>query len=391
VTIVPVRVFECSQSTSLSIVLAGIDWVIADHPAGRPAVVNMSLGGGASDVLDAAVTAMINDGITVVVSAGNDAAPSCNQSPARVPAAITVAASTTDDDDADFSNFGPCNDLFAPGVDITSASYLSDTGTAVMNGTSMASPHVAGAAALILERSPTATPAQVWAAIDADTTKGVLTECCGDPDKLLHVVTPTDPPPGLTAAVAPASGVRSGQVRVAWAAPRSNGSPITDYTIQRSLNGTTWTTLSDGVSTARAFTVTGLVNGTPYRFRVSARNALGFGPWSATAGATPRWKPTAPRRLAAAGAPARGVGSRQVKLTWRAPLSNRGARITDYVIQRSVNGRKWTTVRDGVSVRRSVLVSRLTNGTQYRFRVAAKNVVGRGPWSRVDRATPHAP
>jgi subtilisin family serine protease len=257
-----------------------------------------------------------------------------------------------------------------------------------MNGTSMASPHVAGAAALILERSPTATPAQVWAAIDADTTKGVLTECCGDPDKLLHVATPTAPtaPAGLTAAVAPASGVGSGQVRVAWGAPRANGAPVTDYTIQRSLNGTTWTTLSDGVSTARAFTVTGLANGTPYRFRVAARNALGLGPFSAAVVATPRWKPTAPRALTKA-----VVRSRQVKLTWDAPRSNGGSRITDYKIQRSVNGRKWTTVRDGVSVRRSVVVSGLTNGTQYRFRVAAKNVVGRGPWSRIVRATPHAP
>ncbi len=394
-TIVPVKVFACSGSTATSIIIAGINWVVADHAVGQPAVVNMSLGGSPSAVFDAAVTALINDGITVVVSAGNDAAPSCNQSPARVPAAITVAASTSADDNASFSNYGACNDLFAPGVNITSASYQSDTGTAAKSGTSMAAPAVAGAAALILQRSPTATPAQVWAAMDGDTTKGMLSECCGDPDKLLHV-TPLVAAPtaatGLRRTVAPAAAVRSGQVRLSWSAPGSTGgSPITDYAIQRSRNGTTWTTIGDGVSTARAFKVTRLANGTPYRFRVAARNALGLGPWSATVAATPRWKPTAPIRLTAATSPARGVGSRQVKLTWNAPRSNRGARITDYVIQRSVNGRKWTTVRDGVSTRRSVVVSRLANGTQYRFRLAAKNVVGAGPWSRIVRATPHAP
>jgi hypothetical protein len=258
----------------------------------------------------------------------------------------------------------------------------------------MASPHVAGAAALILQRSPTASPAQVWAAMDADTTKGVLSECCGDPDKLLHVTplaTAPAAPTGLRRAVAPAPGVRSGQVRLSWRAPGSNGgSPVTDYAIQRSRNGTTWTTIRDGVSTARAFTVSGLTNGTTYRFRVAARNALGFGPWSATVAATPRWKPTAPRALTKAVAPAQGVRSGQVKLTWSAPRSTNGARIRDYVVQRSVNGRKWTTVRDGVSAKRSVVVSRLTNGKQYRFRVAAKNAVGAGPWSRVVRATPHA-
>jgi titin len=223
----------------------------------------------------------------------------------------------------------------------------------------------------------------------------VLSECCGDPDKLLHitpVASAPAAPTGLRRAVAGAPGVRSGQVRLAWRAPGSTGgSPVTDYAIQRSRNGTTWTTIRDGVSTARTFTMSGLVNGTSYRFRVAAKNALGLGPWSATVAATPRWKPTAPRALTKAVAPAPGVGSRQVKLSWDAPRTSNGARIKDYVIQRSVNGRKWTTVRDGVSAKRSVIVSRLTNGTQYRFRVAAKNVVGRGSWSRIVRATPHAP
>ncbi len=146
VELVPVKVFPCSDSTATSIVLEAINWVISDHDYGEPAVVNMSLGGSASTILDDAVRRMIYDGITVVVAAGNNAAPSCYESPARVTAAITVAASTRTDDDASFSNYGACNDLFAPGEDIRSASHTSDSGSTVMSGTSMASPHVAGAA-----------------------------------------------------------------------------------------------------------------------------------------------------------------------------------------------------------------------------------------------------
>jgi hypothetical protein len=197
-------------------------------------------------------------------------------------------------------------------------------------------------------------------------------------------------PGGVTAAVAPTAGVGSGQVKLSWVAPADTGGrAVVDYLIQRSVDGTTWTTVADGVSTTRTHLVTGLANGTRYRFRIAARNAIGQGPRSAIVQATPRWKPAAPGGVRAAVAPAAGVGSRQVKLTWTAP-SNNGAAITDYVIQRSTNGTTWNTVADGVSTARSHLVSRLTNGVQYRFRIAARNVVGQGPWSAVVRATPHA-
>jgi hypothetical protein len=99
---------------------------------------------------------------------------------------------------------------------------------------------------------------------------------------------------------------------------------------------------------------------------------------------------TAPRELTAVIAPAPRVGSGQVKLTWTAPASSGGATITDYIIQRSINGTTWTTVADGVSTARSHLVSRLTNGVQYRFRIAARNAVGQGAWSAIVRATPRA-
>jgi predicted phage tail protein len=154
--------------------------------------------------------------------------------------------------------------------------------------------------------------------------------------------------------------------------------------IQRSTNGTTWTTLNDGSSTATTFTVTGLANGTAYQFRIAAVNAVGRGAWSTPVAATPRWKPAAPSGLRAVPA------SRKVTLTWTAPPTSGGSTITDYVIQRSANGKSWTTVRDGVSTTRSSVVGSLTNGTTYRFRVAAKNAVGTALWSAIVRATPRA-
>jgi titin len=196
-------------------------------------------------------------------------------------------------------------------------------------------------------------------------------------------------PGEAAAAVAPESGVGSGNVRLTWSVPASTGGVvISDYVVQSSTSGGAWTTVEDGVSTATRFTVRGLTNGTRYRFRVAAENAVGTGAWSTTVWATPAWRPTAPRGLRAAVAPAAGVGSRQVKLTWSAPASTGGSRITDYVIQRSLDRTTWTTIRDGVSTSRSSLVGRLTNGTRYWFRAAAENAVGQGPWSVAVPATP---
>jgi len=207
VTVVPVRVLDCDGLGSVSTVLAGINWVADDHADGAPAVANLSLGMFAdpsSTMVDLAVEALINDGVTVVVAAGNDATETCTFSPARVPGAITVAASDKDDDDAGFSNYGVCNDLFAPGVDVLSAyPSATDTDVAYASGTSMAAPHVAGAAALILQGSPSASPAEVWATLDAASTKGVLTECCDDPDKLLYVGPPANQPPATTTTTTP--------------------------------------------------------------------------------------------------------------------------------------------------------------------------------------------
>ena len=171
--LIGVRVLGCDGSGSTSGVIAGLDWVAGNHQAGTPAVANMSLGGGASTALDNAVTKVINDGVTMALAAGNSDADACASSPSRVPSALTVAASDRSDAKASFSNRGTCVDLFAPGVDITSA-WLNN-GTNTISGTSMASPHVAGAAALYLDAHPTASPAAVNSAIVASSTKNKVT------------------------------------------------------------------------------------------------------------------------------------------------------------------------------------------------------------------------
>ena len=155
-TIVPVRVLDCLGGGTTAGVISGLDWVIDHHQTGVPAVVNMSLGGGTSDTLDAAIENLVANGFVVVVAAGNDGddidvtqRDACNHSPARAPSAITVGATDSNDNRAFFSNIGPCVDLFAPGLDITAASFSSYSGTSVKSGTSMASPHAAGAAAIV--------------------------------------------------------------------------------------------------------------------------------------------------------------------------------------------------------------------------------------------------
>ncbi len=203
---------------------------------------------------------------------------------------------------------------------------------------------------------------------------------------------------GLTGTVAPAAGVGSGQVKLSWTAPADNGSAITDYIIQsadRIVTGPfgddvlNWTTINDGVSTATTHTVSGLTNGTGYWFRVFAKNAVGNGLALAEPSFIPRWVPNAPGGLTPSIAPAAGVGSGQVKLTWNAPANN-GAGITDYFVESSVDGTTWTTVDDGVSTATTYTVGGLTNGTRYWIRVSAKNGVGLGPWSQVVEATPVA-
>lgn len=172
VTLYAVRVLDCSGSGSTSGVIAGVDWVTRNHV--KPAVANMSLGGGASTALDTAVNNSISAGVTYAIAAGNSNRDACKYSPARVSAAITVGATTSSDVRASYSNYGSCVDLFAPGSSITSDWYTSDTATNTISGTSMATPHVAGVAALYLQGNPGASPAAVQNALVSNATAGVL-------------------------------------------------------------------------------------------------------------------------------------------------------------------------------------------------------------------------
>ena len=198
VQIVGVRVLNCSGSGTTTDIVQGVDWVTAN--AIKPAVANMSLGGGVNTTIDNAVANSIASGVTYAIAAGNNNINACNFSPARVGTAITVGATQSNDARASFSNFGTCLDIFAPGVGITSSWFSSNTATNTISGTSMAAPHVAGVAALILSANPTWSPAQVRNEMVADATPGVVTNPgTGSPNLLLFVDNgAAPPPPGTT-------------------------------------------------------------------------------------------------------------------------------------------------------------------------------------------------
>jgi subtilisin family serine protease len=305
-TVVPVRVLDCAGSGSWSGVIAGLDWIVRHHVNG-PAVANMSLGGGASTTVDNAVRAVIADGVTVAVAAGNANANACNYSPARTPEALTVGATTSTDARASYSNTGQCLDLFAPGSSVRSAWYTSATATATLNGTSMASPHVAGAVAMMLSLNPALTPADVADAIVGEATTGVVSNPgARSPNRLLFaspvVTTPVvepepapepspEPAPEQPAASVPeapggvtASATGNNSATVAWTQNADGGSPLTAHTVVvfQGRRQVATVTVDGSATTAQ---ITGLKSRTTFTFRVSATNAVGTSPLSAASNA----------------------------------------------------------------------------------------------------------
>lgn len=183
VNLIPVRVLGCNGSGSNSGIIAAVNWVTNNHV--KPAVANMSLGGGASQALDAAVNNSSRAGVTYAVAAGNSRTDACSASPARAGSAITVGASNINDQRASFSNFGRCVDIFAPGQNITAAWINGNSSTNTISGTSMASPHVAGVVALILERNPNVGPTPIINYLNDTSLKNRISDVRGSPNRLL--------------------------------------------------------------------------------------------------------------------------------------------------------------------------------------------------------------
>lgn len=186
-----VRVLNCQGSGSNSGIISGMDWVAQNHQ--KPAVANMSLGGGASSAVDNAVSNLVNAGVVTVVAAGNDNSNACNYSPARASSAITVGSTAQGDSRSSFSNYGNCVDIFAPGSNITSTSQSG--GSTTMSGTSMAAPHVAGVAALYLAGNPNASPSQVEQALESNATTNAVSNPAGSPNLLVYSRFGGTPPP----------------------------------------------------------------------------------------------------------------------------------------------------------------------------------------------------
>lgn len=186
-TVIPVRVLDCTGSGFTSSVIAGVNWVIANHPGG-PAVINMSLGGPANSTLDSAVADAAAAGITVVAAAGNSNTDACSTSPARAPQALTIGATTSTDARASYSNYGSCVDLFAPGSSITSAWSTSSTATRTISGTSMAAPHVAGMAARLLQMNPGSSPSAVASLLTGSATTDAVSGTNGTVNLLANIV-----------------------------------------------------------------------------------------------------------------------------------------------------------------------------------------------------------
>jgi subtilisin family serine protease len=337
--LVPVRVLDCSGSGSMSGVIAGLDWAAANHVAGTPAVANLSLGGPTNSSLDAAVAALVNDGVSVSVAAGNDNVNACTQSPARAPAALTVAATDRSDVRASYSNFGTCVDVFAPGSAIVSDWYTDPTATKSLSGTSMATPHVAGAAAVLLGQQPTLTPTQVAGRlVDSATTNVVTNAGAGSTNKLLFL----DPPVATPFAVTnPGNQTSTAGTAVSLTVRAADGSPPYSWSVSGLPAGLTIdastgvisgtpTTSGTAAVTVTAEDAAGATAHTSFTWTVNAAVCVGSGQKLANPGfesGTTGWTATA-------GVIGRPGSTRPVRTgTWNAALGGKGYATTTTLTQ----------------------------------------------------------
>ena len=300
-SLIPVRVLDCRGSGTWSGVIAGVDW--AANSTLRPAVANMSLGGGASQAVDDAVAGAVSRGVTMVVAAGNSNANACNYSPARAPSAITVGATTSTDTRASYSNYGKCLDLFAPGSGITSAWNTSDSATNTISGTSMASPHVAGVAALALAADTAASPWAVAAFLSDNATPNKIdSPGTGSPNRLVFSLAdgaPQEPGGQTTVAISSITGssVSSVSNKNGWRASATVTIAIPDGTswVAPPVEGATVTGNFSPGGTARCVTKTqtdGSINCTLTSTTIQKNINLTKFTWTSVSGYLMNYVPT---------------------------------------------------------------------------------------------------
>ena len=371
VHLIAVRVLDNSGSGTYAQVIAGVDWVTADHTT-HPAVANMSLGGPVDAALDQAVRNSIAHGITYCIAAGNSSADASTQSPADVAEAITVGATDITDAFAYFSNYGSLVAILAPGVDITSSWNTSNTATNTISGTSMATPHVTGVAALYLEANPTALPAGLKSALVSNATVGAITGVpSGTANRLLYSLfgPPPPPPPGAPTLATPTNRATGVAVPTTLNWNAATGSP-TSYRVQVSTSSTFSTLAYDQAGlTSTSTTVSGLAAGVVYYWRVNASNAGGASAWSTVWSFTtsPPPAPAAPVLNTPANN-ATGV-SIPATLTW-----NAAANATTYRVVVSTSSTfAGTPVYDATVTTTSTSVSTLNPSTLYYWHVIAGN------------------
>ena len=374
VTLVPVRVLDSGGCGSTSGIISGLNWIIGNHAAGTPAVANLSLGMSASTSVDNAIRSTIADGVTVVVAAGNSNRDACLSSPSRVAEALTVAASDNADQRAYFSNYGTCVDLFAPGVSITSD--YRDGKTVVMDGTSMASPHVAGAAALLLEATPTASPAEIAAALLAGSTTGVIgNPGTGTPNRLLNAGTieaPVTEAPTAPTSVSATTPVNNATT-VTWTL--SSSGPTVDQRLNVYRDGSLLKT-SVVSNTTTTVNYTGMTSGARYTFTVQARNTFGLSAESsASSPVVQATTPAAPTSLSAS-VTTGGLGS----LTWTRG-SDGGSTLTEQLVRTYRNNLLVATTSVSGSTTSFDTAASLDLGATYTFTVQARNALGLSPVS----------
>ncbi len=378
VSLIAVRVLDDTGHGTYAQVIAGVDWVTGDHTT-APAVANMSLGGPVDAALDQAVRNSIADGVIYCVSAGNLSVDASTQSPADVAEALTVGATNSSDGFAFFSNYGSIVDVQAPGVNVMSDYNTSDIATTLMSGTSMAAPHVAGAAALYLEVNPTATPAAVHDAIIGNSTTGVITGLpVGTANRLPYSIVSTSPPvvPEPPVLSSPANGAAGVTLPVGLAWNASFGA--TSYRVQVSTSSSFTTTAYDqaGISST-SVSVSGLSPLTLYYWRVNATNAAGTSNWSSVRNFTTGTGlgPAAPTLVS----PANGARNvpRSPTLIW-----NASAGAATYRVQVCWDSSFNTNVYDRAGITStSTVVTGLGGRTLHYWRVNATNANGTSKWS----------